>query len=175
MIEFVADCAKCAALCCAAPSFSRGDDFALDKPAHTACLHLTRDARCRIHAELAARGFRGCAHYDCAGAGPHVTAMFASHSWREDAAIASLMFDVFLVVRVLHEELQLLETLRRLHLDGDREREVEAMRAALEHAGQGDIAAIARVDALALRRKNRALLARIGRAIGGKARLVILE
>ena len=79
MPDFVADCAKCAALCCAAPSFSKSDDFAFDKPAHSPCGHLRPNARCNIHDELVVRGFRGCAHYDCNGAGllPSVDAVVA--------------------------------------------------------------------------------------------------
>ena len=178
MPDFLADCAKCAALCCVAPSFSKSDDFAFDKPAHTACPHLRRDHRCDIHAELVGRGFRGCAHYDCSGAGPRVTAMFAASS-RDDPAVASTMLAVFLVVRVLHEELLLLETARRVQLDGDLDgalgRELGRMRDELERAGQGTVDELVCVDAFGLRKRNRALLSRIGRAIGGKARLFILD
>ena len=78
-------------------------------------------------------------------------------------------------MRVLHEELLLLETVRRWQLDGDLTKEIDAMRTEIERAGQGTLDEIVRVDALSLRRRNRALLARIGQRIGGKAKLVIVD
>lgn len=99
-----ADCARCAALCCVAPAFAASADFALTKPAGTPCPHLQGDFRCGIHAELRDRGFPGCTVYDCFGAGQQVVqGTYAGRSWRDAAVDSAQMFDVFTVVRRLHE------------------------------------------------------------------------
>lgn len=99
-----ADCSRCAALCCVAPAFAASHDFALTKPAGTPCPHLQTDFRCGIHEDLRDRGFPGCTVYDCFGAGQHVVqGTYAGRTWRDDAVPAEQMFDVFSVVRRLHE------------------------------------------------------------------------
>lgn len=97
-LELVADCARCAAVCCVATSFETCEDFAFAKAAGERCRHLGPDDRCTIHEELAARGNRGCAIYDCHGAGPRVTRAFPPET-RDEA---------FRIARVLHELLVLL-------------------------------------------------------------------
>jgi hypothetical protein len=74
--DFRGDCGRCAALCCLWLSFEPGELFGFDKAAGEACRHL-RGQRCAIHARLARSGMRGCAAYDCLGAGQLATAMFA--------------------------------------------------------------------------------------------------
>jgi uncharacterized protein YjbI with pentapeptide repeats len=104
MTELRADCARCAGLCCVAPAFRASADFALDKPAGRACPNLRPDFRCGIHTDLRRRGFGGCAVYDCFGAGQWVTQeTFGGRTWREHPGQAPRMFDVFTVVRALHE------------------------------------------------------------------------
>jgi uncharacterized protein YjbI with pentapeptide repeats len=102
-----ADCSRCVGLCCVAPAFAASSDFALDKPAGRPCPNLREDFRCAIHAELAGRGFRGCAVYDCFGAGQRVTQVtFAGRDWRslhDGESAAALMFAAFEAVRALHE------------------------------------------------------------------------
>lgn len=103
-LELRADCARCVGLCCVVPAFVRSSDFALSKPAGTACPHLRGDSRCEIHAGLRERGFAGCTVYDCFGAGQQVThGVFGGRDWRDDAATAEQMFAVYPVVRDLHE------------------------------------------------------------------------
>jgi uncharacterized protein YjbI with pentapeptide repeats len=87
-----------------APAFQTSADFALDKPAGRACPNLGPGFRCGIHAELRSRGFAGCAVYDCFGAGQQVTQVtFGGRDWRAEPTSAPLMFDVFGVMRSLHE------------------------------------------------------------------------
>jgi hypothetical protein len=74
-VNLVADCGRCAGLCCVAPAFSASADFAIDKPAGRACPHLSTDSRCGIHDRLAERGFPGCVAYDCFGAGQRTVAL----------------------------------------------------------------------------------------------------
>jgi hypothetical protein len=102
-----ADCARCAALCCVVPAFSRSSDFAIDKPSGRPCPNLQHDFRCGIHDDLRPRGFAGCTVYDCLGAGQHVVqVVFGGRTWREDPDVADLVGDVFPVVRALHELLR---------------------------------------------------------------------
>jgi uncharacterized protein YjbI with pentapeptide repeats len=99
-----ADCAHCFALCCVAPAFAASADFAFTKPAGQPCPHLQADCRCGIHPHLRQLGFRGCAVYDCFGAGQKVSQVtFAGQDWRQSPQIAQQMFDVFTVMRQLHE------------------------------------------------------------------------
>ncbi|MET9337629.1 pentapeptide repeat-containing protein [Nonomuraea sp. NPDC003804] len=88
-----ADCASCAGLCCVVPAFAASADFAIDKPAGTACPNLRADHRCGIHARLRDKGFPGCTVYDCFGAGQQVT----------QAGLAGRAGEVFPVMRDLHE------------------------------------------------------------------------
>jgi uncharacterized protein YjbI with pentapeptide repeats len=114
-LELRADCERCFGLCCVALTFAVSADFAIDKPAGEPCRHLSTEDRCRIHAELRSRGFRGCTVYDCFGAGQHVSqGTFGGTTWRQGSDIARQMFDVFAVMRQLHELLWLVAEAQRL-------------------------------------------------------------
>jgi uncharacterized protein YjbI with pentapeptide repeats len=117
--ELRADCERCFGLCCVAPAFSASADFAIDKPAGTACPNLRADFRCGIHDRLRPRGFPGCAVYDCFGAGQRVAQVtFEGRDWRRAPEIAQQMFEVFAVMRQLHELLWYLTEALRLPVDG---------------------------------------------------------
>lgn len=105
MSDLRADCAECMGLCCVATAFARSADFAIDKPAGTACPNLSADDSCSIHADLRPRGFSGCTTYDCFGAGQQVTrhTYAGAVTWRSDPGSAGEMFRVFAVMRALHE------------------------------------------------------------------------
>jgi hypothetical protein len=91
-------------LCCVLPGFVASAEFALTKPAGTACPHLAGDHRCRIHQSLRTDGFAGCTVYDCFGAGQHlVTAVGGADGWLADAQQAHRMSTTFPVLRQLHE------------------------------------------------------------------------
>ncbi|MET7485179.1 pentapeptide repeat-containing protein [Streptomyces sp. NPDC005538] len=99
------DCERCFGLCCVALPFTAGTDFAIDKAAGTPCTNLQADHRCGIHAKLRRTGFSGCTVYDCFGAGQQVSQVtFGGQDWRTGPKDqARRMFDVFPVVRQLHE------------------------------------------------------------------------
>ncbi|WP_443055988.1 pentapeptide repeat-containing protein [Streptomyces sp. NBC_00239] len=99
-----ADCANCFALCCAALPFAASADFPVTKPAGTACGNLREDFRCGIHTRLRADGWRGCTVFDCFGAGQQVSQVtFGGVDWRAAPESRQRMFDVFPVMRTLHE------------------------------------------------------------------------
>lgn len=99
-----ADCERCFALCCVVPAFSASADFAINKDAGHACPHLQSDFRCGIHARLRQQGFPGCTVYDCFGAGQKVSQVtFGGQDWRQAQQTAQQMFEVFPIMRQLHE------------------------------------------------------------------------
>jgi hypothetical protein len=74
------------------------------------CRNLLADFRCGIHAGLRRHGFAGCTVFDCFGAGQKVSQQtFAGRDWRRDPELARRMFEVFPVMRRLHELLWYLD------------------------------------------------------------------
>ena len=119
-----ADCERCFALCCVVPVFSASADFAITKEAGQSCINLTPEFRCGIHTCLREQGFRGCTVYDCFGAGQKVSQVtFGGADWREAPRTAKQMFEVFPIMRDLHEllwylsEALTLQTTGPLHAD----------------------------------------------------------
>lgn len=105
--ELRADCSRCSGLCCVALPFAASADFPVDKAAGTPCRNLLADSGCGIHAELRPRGWLGCTVYDCFGAGQQVTQhTYGGRTWLESQELAREVFDVFPVVRQLHEMLR---------------------------------------------------------------------
>ncbi|MDF6023139.1 pentapeptide repeat-containing protein [Streptomyces sp. JH34] len=102
-----ADCANCFGLCCVSLPFARSADFAVDKPAGKPCSNLQSDFRCGIHTQLRDKGFPGCTVFDCFGAGQKVSQVtFGGTDWRQEPKSARSMFEVFPVMRQLHELLR---------------------------------------------------------------------
>ncbi|GIP36055.1 pentapeptide repeat-containing protein [Paenibacillus sp. J2TS4] len=98
------DCENCFGLCCVALPFAASADFAIDKDAGRPCPNLQSDFRCGVHDSLRQRGFRGCTVYDCFGAGQKVSQVtFGGRDWREAPESAKPMFEVFPIMRQLHE------------------------------------------------------------------------
>lgn len=105
--ELQADCASCFGLCCVALPFSRSSDFPVHKAAGTPCGNLQEDFRCGIHERLRAEGYHGCTVFDCFGAGQKVSQVtFKGVSRRADPDATRTMYEVFPVVRQLHELLK---------------------------------------------------------------------
>lgn len=119
-----ADCEQCFGLCCVALPFAKTSDFAIDKSFGEPCPNLQDDFRCGIHDRLRESGFRGCTVYECFGAGQKTSQVaFGGTSWREAPETATQMFEVYSVMRVLHELLWYLtealtrDAARPLHAD----------------------------------------------------------
>ncbi len=104
-----ADCTACFALCCTALTFVRSADFPVSKPAGEPCHHLD-GTRCGIHTDLLATGYRGCAAYDCFGAGQRLSQeTFGGRDWRTHPDARAPMFAALPVLRQLHELLWYLD------------------------------------------------------------------
>jgi uncharacterized protein YjbI with pentapeptide repeats len=156
-----ADCERCIGLCCVAPAFSASADFAIDKGAGQACPNLRRDFRCSIHDRLRQEGFPGCAVYDCFGAGQQVAqVIFGGRDWRREPAIAGQMFQVFTIMRQLHELLwylsEALTMTRARPVHGDLGRALDAT----ERLTRQSPGALAELDMAAHQRDVNTLLLR---------------
>jgi hypothetical protein len=104
-----ADCSRCTGLCCVVHPFYSVQGFAFDKPAHSACRHLTPENRCGVHTGLSSRGFPGCVAFDCYGAGQRVTQeIFAGVSWRTSDETAAQIFSAYEICLALHRLMAML-------------------------------------------------------------------
>lgn len=98
------DCGSCFGLCCVALTFAASSDFAINKTAGQPCHNLQPDFRCGVHSSLRQLGFRGCTVYDCFGAGQKVSRVtYGGRDWWQAPESAKQMFEVFPVMRQLHE------------------------------------------------------------------------
>lgn len=156
-----ADCGNCFGLCCVALTFSASSDFAVDKDAGTPCTHLREDSRCGIHRDLRDKGYRGCTVYDCFGAGQHVSqGTFEGRDWRRDPATARRMFEVFPVMRQLHELLWYVTEALALPQTRPIAADLERALAATERLTRGSADAVAGTDVAAHRQEVNVLLLR---------------
>ncbi|RBY97507.1 pentapeptide repeat-containing protein [Blastococcus sp. TF02-8] len=164
-----ADCSRCAGLCCVAPAFAASADFAIDKPAGTACVHLAGDFRCGIHAELRERGFPGCTVFDCFGAGQHITQTTSGgRSWRESPVLARQQFAVLPVVRQLHEALWYLAEVLALPDAAPLHAEAATHRRVIEELTGCGADELAALDVGAHRAPVGELLGRVSRLVRGR-------
>ncbi|WP_432062524.1 pentapeptide repeat-containing protein [Streptomyces sp. S1] len=164
------DCASCFGLCCVALPFARSADFAVDKSSGEPCRNLREDFRCGIHTRLRPSGFQGCTVYDCFGAGQRVSQVtFGGVSWREAPETARRMYEVFPVVRGLHELLRYLtEALARPAARPVRA-EVRAALARVEALATGTPDALEKLDVNAVRAEVNPLLLRTSELVRATA------
>ncbi|MFD5813593.1 pentapeptide repeat-containing protein [Streptomyces sp. NPDC127038] len=165
--ELRADCGRCFGLCCVALPFSRSADFAIDKGAGEPCPNLRGDSRCGIHTRLRDEGFTGCTVYDCFGAGQHVSQVtFGGVDWRSGPKErARLMFDVFPVVRHLHEMLRYLNEALTLPAARPVHADVRRLIAGTERLTRGTPRELAALDVGAHRRETGELLLRVSELV----------
>ncbi|SEG76578.1 Pentapeptide repeat-containing protein [Thermomonospora echinospora] len=164
-----ADCANCFGLCCVALPFAASADFAADKAAGQPCANLRADFGCGIHAHLRERGFPGCAVFDCFGAGQQVSQItFGGRDWRRNPHTASRMFEVFPVMRQLHEllwylaEALALPPARPVHAD------LRRVRDDIDRLTHGTPETLVELDVAALRADANALLLRASELVRAK-------
>ncbi|BCW44133.1 pentapeptide repeat-containing protein [Arthrobacter sp. StoSoilB5] len=153
------DCGNCFALCCTALGFARSADFAIDKPAASACPNMASDFSCTIHQRLRPRGFSGCTVFDCFGAGQVVSQLtFGGTSWVQDPLSKSSMFAVFKVVKQLHEMLWYLSEAQQRAFDPELAATAGQLSSDIETTAGGDASAVLAADVERLHAGVRALL-----------------
>src|SRR5947209_16666923 len=166
-----ADCESCFALCCVAPAFAASADFAITKRAGQACPHLQSDFRCSIHTRLRQQGFRGCAIYDCFGAGQKVSQVtFGGQDWRRAPRTAKQMFEVFSIMRDLHELLWYLTEALTLQPARPLHGELSLALSETERLTHNDPDALMELDVAAHRRDVNALLLRTSSLVRAEVR-----
>jgi len=117
-----ADCKNCFGFCCVALYFSSSEGFPIDKEAGNPCINLQSDFNCSIHKNLKELGLKGCTAYDCSGAGQKTAQVtYGGHDWRQNPETARQMFDVFLIMRQLHEMLWHLKEALNYNIEGNLE------------------------------------------------------
>ncbi|MEV7418755.1 pentapeptide repeat-containing protein [Streptomyces sp. NPDC089919] len=147
-----ADCGSCFGLCCVALPFAASADFARDKGAGTPCGNLRTDFRCGIHTSLREQGWKGCTVFDCFGAGQKVSQVtFVGRDWRAHPEESRLMFEVFPVMRQLHELLWYLTEALALPAARPVHPALARARAGIEELTRGQAAELAAADVPALR------------------------
>ncbi len=130
--ELTHDCSRCAALCCVAYPFDKGQEFALEKDTDAPCPNLSASHGCSVHANLVKQGFPGCVAYSCAGAGQRVTQeLFDGESWRDDPDLLQHMTHALRVVRPIHEALSILQEALNIPMPDALRAQCNAMIAAL--------------------------------------------
>ncbi|MEU8269296.1 pentapeptide repeat-containing protein [Sphaerisporangium sp. NPDC049002] len=160
-LDLRADCERCFALCCVAPAFSPSADFAIDKAAGRPCPNLAADFRCGIHTDLRRRGFPGCTVYDCFGAGQKVAQVtFGGQDWRRAPRTAKRMFEVFTIMRHLHELLWYLDEALTLEPARPIHGELRLAFDRTERLTHGDPGTLVELDVAAHRQEVNALLLR---------------
>ncbi|MFB8088323.1 pentapeptide repeat-containing protein [Streptomyces sp. NPDC055992] len=165
-----ADCGNCFALCCVALTLTRSADFAVDKAAGTPCRNLQDDFRCGIHSRLRTEGFPGCTVYDCFGAGQKVSVeIYGSRDWRGDPETAQEMFQVFPVVRQLHELLWYLTEAAALTPARPLSGEIRKTLDATEALTRLDASALSGLDVAAHRGGVAVLLGRVSELVRATA------
>ncbi|WP_086825735.1 pentapeptide repeat-containing protein [Allokutzneria sp. NRRL B-24872] len=160
-LPLVSDCGNCFGLCCVALAFSASSDFAVDKPIGTPCANLQQDFRCGIHNRLRDKGFSGCTVYDCFGAGQKVSqSTFDGEDWRGSAETARRMFEVFPIMRQLHELLWYLTEALARPATKPMHAELSAMLATTTALTDDNADALAKLDVAAHRAEVNTLLVR---------------
>jgi uncharacterized protein YjbI with pentapeptide repeats len=166
-----ADCERCFGLCCVAPAFSASADFAIDKDAGQACPNLQSDFRCAIHHRLRQQGFPGCAVYDCFGAGQKVAQVtFGGQDWRRAPRTAKRMFEVFTIMRQLHELLWYLTEALTLQPARPLHGQLSLALAETERLTYSDPDDLVKLDVAAHREDVNALLLRTSELVRAEAR-----
>ncbi|NEB74517.1 pentapeptide repeat-containing protein, partial [Streptomyces sp. SID14478] len=156
-----ADCGNCFGLCCVALPFAKSQDFARNKSAGTPCTNLQDDFRCGIHTRLRDEGYQGCTVFDCFGAGQQVSQVtFGGVSWRERPESARQMYEVFPVMRQLHELLWYLGEVLALRPAGAVHPDARRARDAVERLTRADAAELLAVDVPTLRGEVNQILLR---------------
>lgn len=155
------DCKNCFGICCVALYFSKFEGFPCDKVAGKACSHLNNDFGCKIHESLGEKGLKGCMTYDCFGAGQKVAqVMYQGIDWKKSAKTE--MFDVFLIMRQLHEMLWYLTDASLQKVSASLKEELEDMRLKINQLTHLDPSSLLCLDVESYRDSVNSLLRQVG-------------
>ncbi|MYY81905.1 MULTISPECIES: pentapeptide repeat-containing protein [unclassified Streptomyces] len=166
-----ADCGSCSGLCCVALTFSKSSDFPVNKDAGKPCGNLAEDFRCGIHRDLRDKGYRGCTVFDCFGAGQRVSqGTFEGRDWRRDPATARQMFEVFPLMRQIHELLWYLTEALTHPQTRPIAADLKRVLAETERLAQGSPDAVAGTDVAAHRQVVNLLLLRTSELVRAEHR-----
>lgn len=128
------DCKKCFGLCCVSLYFSAMEGFPVNKDAGKPCINLQADFSCNIHKNLNKKGLKGCIAYDCIGAGQKVAQVtYGGQDWKQNPESATQMFEVFIIMRQLHEMLWYLTEALTLQSEYTIKDKLNAMRNYIEN------------------------------------------
>ncbi|QNO14266.1 pentapeptide repeat-containing protein [Alkalicella caledoniensis] len=164
--KLYADCENCFGLCCIALYFSASEGFPVDKNAGEPCPNLQTDFRCNIHENLIDRGMKGCNAFDCFGAGQKVARIsFDGRNWRKYPELSKQMFEVFLIMRQLHELLWYLTESLTLQQASPIQNELSSKVGELERLSLLDSNSLIKVDVAALRGEVNTLLVRVSELV----------
>ncbi|MGH4121459.1 MAG: pentapeptide repeat-containing protein [Clostridium sp.] len=165
------DCGKCFGLCCVALYFSASEGFPTNKEAGKPCLNLQLDFSCSAHKNLRKQGLKGCTAYDCFGAGQKVAQVtYGGHDWRQVPESAKQMFEVFLIMRQLHEMLWYLTEALTLQPSGSIQNELSSILNETERLTHLSADVLIELDVTAHRSSVNALLLHISELVRIKAR-----
>ena len=99
-----ADCENCFGLCCVSLYFLKTEGFPINKEPGISCPNLLSNFKCAIHEDLRKKGLKGCASFDCFGAGAKIAQQtFKGADWMNHPENTNKIFDTFQVMRQLHE------------------------------------------------------------------------
>lgn len=159
--DLKADCESCFGLCCVALPFAASADFANDKIAGKPCHNLQSDFRCGVHNNLRELGFKGCTVFDCFGAGQKVSQVtFNGSDWRQNPKLANEMYEVFPIMKQLHEMLWYLNECLMLIAASEIHNEIKTILEETEKLTLMDPELILNLDIIAHRAEVNSLLLR---------------
>lgn len=160
------DCGNCFGLCCVALYFSASEGFPNDKEGGRACAHLQEDFTCTIHNSLTDKGLKGCTAYECFGAGQKVAQVtYKGQDWMKSPESAQQMFQVFSIMRQLHEMLWYLTEALCIKMSLDIKNDLERLMSETEALTYLDAGALSGLDIALHRDKVNLLLKKISKIV----------
>lgn len=154
-----ADCEKCFGLCCVALYFSAAEGFPVNKDAGKPCINLKDDFRCIVHNNLMKKGLKGCIAYDCLGAGQKIAQVtYNGQDWRTNKETAKEMFEVFVIMRQLHEMLWYLTEAHAIHPEQNIKAKINSKIEEIEELTQLNAPSLIKLDLVVIRGGVNALL-----------------
>ncbi|MBC2478240.1 pentapeptide repeat-containing protein, partial [Clostridium beijerinckii] len=149
--------------------FSASEGFPTNKEAGKPCLNLKSDFTCKIHKNLRKKGLKGCTAYDCFGAGQKVAQVtYAGQDWQKAPEVAEEMFEVFLIMRQLHEMLWYITQAANVQTEEKIKTKLNSLISEMNNITQSTPEVIIKLDVEAYRDKVNYLLKQTSEAVRNK-------